>query len=200
MTVAASGAGPTGGGSRLRKYWQTRNIVRLLRIVGGEMREMSPHQPPAGNVEGSGFESLFARERAPMLRLAVLMVGSAESAEDVVQEAFTAVSERWDELERPGGYLRTTVVNGCRMVLRRREVEHRHQGALSGPAESALPTHLVELREALAALSERQRVAVVMRYFADGSDAEIAELLACRRSTVRSLIRRGLSSMRKELA
>lgn len=161
---------------------------------------MSPHQPPVGNVEGSGFEGLFASERAPMLRLAVLMVGSAESAEDVVQDAFTSVSERWDELERPGGYLRATVVNGCRMVLRRREVEHRHEGALSGPVVSALPTHLVELREALTALSERQRVAVVMRYFADGSDAEIAELLACRRSTVRSLIRRGLSSMRKELA
>jgi len=164
------------------------------------MGEVSPHQAPAGDADASGFDGLFARERGPMLRLAVLMVGSAESAEDVVQDAFASVSVRWEELERPGGYLRTTVVNGCRMVLRRREVEDRHEGALSGPAVSALPTHLVELREALTGLSERQRIAIVMRYFADASDVEIAELLDCRQSTVRSLIRRGLSSMRKELA
>jgi RNA polymerase sigma factor (sigma-70 family) len=164
------------------------------------MGELSAGRAPPEEVEASSFEALFSRERAPMLRLAVLLVGSAATAEDVVQDAFATVSERWDALDRPGGYLRTTVVNGCRMVLRRREVEDRHQAALSEPEAAQLPTHLVELRGALEQLSERQRIVIVMRYFGDASGAEIAETLGCRLSTVRSLTRRGLSAMRKELA
>jgi DNA-directed RNA polymerase specialized sigma24 family protein len=68
---------------------------------------------------------LFAHERAPMVRLATLLVGSAQLAEDVAQDAFAEVGSRWSGLERPGAYLRTAVVNGCRAVLRRRSVEDR---------------------------------------------------------------------------
>ena len=57
--------------------------------------------------------------------MATLMVGSSAIAEEVLQDAFGAVSERWDCLERPGGYLRTSVVNGCAQVLRRRATEDR---------------------------------------------------------------------------
>ena len=51
-------------------------------------------------------------ERLPMVRLAALMVGSRAIAEEVVQDAFASVSERWDGLHRPDGYLRTAMVNG----------------------------------------------------------------------------------------
>ncbi len=135
-----------------------------------------------------------------MVRLATLLVGSAAIAEEVVQESFTSVSQRWDALDRPGGYLRTTVVNGCAAVLRRRTLENRHQATPSGLPDPEIPTHLVELGEALDCLTERQRIVIVLRYFIDLPDDEIAEILNARPATVRSLARRALKVLRKELS
>ncbi len=135
-----------------------------------------------------------------MKRLATLLVGSVEMAEEVVQDAFAAVDQRWDELIRPGAYLRTTVVNGCRALLRRRQVEERYLASHTEPVPVEAPVALLELRDALHQLSERQRVVVVLRYFADLPDAETAVILDCRAATVRSLVRRALSALRKELS
>lgn len=134
-----------------------------------------------------------------MVRLAVLLVGSRPMAEEIVQDSFSVVLQRWDTLDRPGAYLRTVVVNGCRMALRRRETERRHR-ELDPPLPAESPDELIELHEALGTLPERQRVVVVLRYFADRTDAEIAEALGCRPATVRSLAHRGLTRLRKELA
>ena len=59
------------------------------------------------------FDGLFVRKWLPMVRLATLLVGSPAIAEEVVQDAFTSVNERWDAVEHPDAYLRTSVVNGC---------------------------------------------------------------------------------------
>ena len=134
-----------------------------------------------------------------MVRLAVLLVGSRPAAEEIVQDSFSVVLERWATLDRPGAYLRTVVVNGCRMAVRRRETERRHR-ELDPPLPVDSPVELIELHEALATLPERQRVVVVVRYFADRTDPEIAETLGCRPATVRSLAHRGLIRLRKELA
>ncbi len=150
------------------------------------------------------FAALFERERLPMLRLATLLVGSAAVAEEVVQDAFAAVDVRWDELDRPGGYLRTTVVNGARGVLRRRRVEERYREQERAEPDASVddghaPLRLVELRDALDRLGDRQRVVIVLRYFVDLPDDEIAALLKCRPATVRSLARRGLAVLREDL-
>jgi RNA polymerase sigma factor (sigma-70 family) len=147
----------------------------------------------------SEFDALFRREQQAMIRLAVLLVGSRPIAEEVVQDAFTAVSTRWDELDRAGAYLRTSVVNGCRMVLRRRATDRRLNPPTAVPSAD-LPTDLVELRDALATIPERQRTVLVLRYLLDISDAEIADTLSCSEATVRSTARRALVRMRKELA
>lgn len=144
------------------------------------------------------LESLFMVERTPMVRLATLMVGSRAVAEEVVQDAFVAVSERWNGLERPGAYLRTAVVNGCAQTLRRRSVEDRHR-SVTLPADDEIPEQLIELRSALDRLTDRQRIVVVLRYFVDIPDDEIARTLDVRPSTVRSLARRALAVLRKEL-
>lgn len=140
-----------------------------------------------------------------MLRLATLMTGSVAVAEEVVQDAFVAIDERWDQVDRPGGYLRMTVVNGCRMALRRRELERRHAAehaagqASTYGSRDEIPGHLLELSDALDQLTERQRTVIVLRYFVDLPDREIAELLDCRPSTVRSLTRRALAALRTRL-
>lgn len=146
--------------------------------------------------ETRSFEDIVAVERLPMLRLAILMLGSAPEAEEVVQEAFIGLSSRWETLDNPGGYLRTSVVNGCRQVLRHRQVVDRYPSPTPSPAWQATT---VEMHDALFGLSERQRVAVVLRYFLDWNDHEIAHALDCRPSTVRSLLRRGLAQLRKDL-
>lgn len=143
--------------------------------------------------------ALFAVERDGMVRLATLLVGSAAEAEEVVQDAFVALDDRWEQVDRPGAYLRTTVTNGCRAVLRRRAVEDRHRDRSGPPPPVELPTNLVELHEALATLNERRRTVVVLRYFVDLPDSDIAEILGCRPATVRSLARRALAALRKEL-
>ena len=137
-------------------------------------------------------------ERMPMVRLAALLVGSRAIAEEVVQDAFAAVSERWDGLDRPGGYLRTAVVNGCAQVLRHRSVEDRHR-PVTLEIPDAIPERLIDLRSALDRLSKHQRIVVVLRYYADVPDDEIARTLDVRPSTVRSLAHRALSALRKEL-
>lgn len=152
-----------------------------------------------GSTSG-GLRQLILDERQAMLRLATLLVGSRAVAEDVVQDACVSVDQRWDQLDNPGGYLRTAVVNGCRMVLRRRAVEQRYLAGIDRPSMSTdLPSHLIEVRDALGRLGERQQMVVVLRYFADLPDEEIARLVGCRRSTVRSVARRALEKLRKEL-
>ncbi|MDE0656825.1 MAG: sigma-70 family RNA polymerase sigma factor [Acidimicrobiaceae bacterium] len=162
---------------------------------------MEEHSGPEGGdwaASGADLESLFVAERVPMVRLATLMVGSLSIAEEVVQDAFTSVSERWDGLDRPGAYLRTVVVNGCAQTLRRRSVEDRHRPvALENPSE--IPERLIELRSALDCLSDRQRIVVVLRYFVDLPDDEIAQALDVKPSTVRSLAHRALAVLRREL-
>lgn len=66
------------------------------------------------------FEELYARQYAPMVRLAHALVDTRPRAEEVVQDAFAAVYERYQHLGHPEAYLRITVLNGCRRVLRRR--------------------------------------------------------------------------------
>ena len=88
-----------------------------------------------------------------MVRMATLVVGSAALAEEVVQDAFLEVSRRWDSLDRPGAYLRRTVLNGCAMTLRRRSIEDRYVHLDVVAAAQELPLRLIELRDALARLS-----------------------------------------------
>ena len=134
-----------------------------------------------------------------MLRLAALMLGSRHEAEDVVQEAFLALSLRWDDIDNHGGYLRTSVVNGANMALRRRRAGLGRPMALP-PSTTSLDAEAIELAEVLASLAPNQRLAIVLRYYLDLTDAEIGRHLDCRPSTVRSHLRRGLRVLRKELA
>ena len=144
--------------------------------------------------------ALFADERVGLTRMATVLVGSHAMAEEVVQEAFVSIGTRWSAIDRPGAYLRTTVVRGCAAVLRRRDIERRHAVRIADDEVVDLPAHLIELRSALDRLTERQRIVIVLRYFVDLPDVEIAATLEVRPSTVRSLHRRALSTLRKELS
>ncbi len=143
----------------------------------------------------TSLAELFRREYAPMVRLATLLVGSDAVAEELVQDAFVAVHRRWSSVDNPGGYLRTSVVNACRSHQRRAALERRRLPRPDEPAQLGAD----EVWDALAHLPHKQRAALVLRFYEDATEADIAAALRVRPATVRSLVHRGLAKLRKEI-
>jgi len=141
--------------------------------------------------------ALYRQQYAPLVRLAYGMLGRRTEAEEVVQDAVLRLRDRWDQLDNPAAYLQRSVVNGCISIIRRRGVAER---VPADPPPADVPDRLVELRDVLLRLPERQRAAIVLRHVAGLDDVEIAEVLGLRRSTVRSLVARGLAAMQKEIS
>ena len=136
------------------------------------------------------------RDRYPeLVRLAYLLTGDRAVAEELVQDAFLGAHGSWDGVREPMPYVRTAVVNRCRSWGRRRQLEHDRRPAPADPATLGAD----ELWDALGRLDPRRRAAVVLRFYLDLPDAEIAELLGCRRATVRTSIHRALHTLRQEI-
>ncbi len=150
---------------------------------------------------------LYAAHRLSLVRLAVLLVDDIASAEDVVQDAFAALARRPDAVRDPSkalAYLRTAVVNTGRSALRRR----RTARAYSPPHDLAPPTPedaavlAEEHREVIAALQSiapRQREVLVLRYWSNLSEAEIAATLGISTGTVKSTASRALVALEKAM-
>ncbi|MCA1691013.1 MAG: sigma factor-like helix-turn-helix DNA-binding protein [Acidimicrobiales bacterium] len=140
----------------------------------------------------SSFEELYRAEYQRMVRVAFLLVGGG-AAEEVTQDAFARVFERWGTLDRPAGYLRMCVVNGSRDVLRRRRLAMwRRPDPVPDPLLGA-----DELLDALSCLPPTRRAAVVLRYYEDLSEADIASALGVRPGTVKSMLHRSLQQLRE---
>ncbi|MDT4935425.1 MAG: hypothetical protein QOK11_3317 [Pseudonocardiales bacterium] len=137
-----------------------------------------------------------------LLRLAFQLCHDRSTAEDIVQQALEQVYRRWlrggDEVRNPEAYARRAVVNE---FLRRRRLASASELVTDAPPEgvaAAADAVLVErdvIWRALSALPPRQRAALVLRYYEDLADRDIAEVLGCRQATVRSLIVRGLRAL-----
>ena len=171
-----------------------------------------PEAPPRPRAEGwigplpgdpgladarAAFERFYRDRYADAVRLALLITGSRETAEEIAQDAFVALHARWGTIDRPAAYLRTTVVNACRSAGRRqgRWDRRRHLVATGDRHDDAPP----DLADVLLTLPVRQRAALVLRFWSGLSEAEIAEALDVRPGTVKSLVHRGLAALRKEL-
>lgn len=135
---------------------------------------------------------LHERRYAAMVRLATLLCGSSAVAEELVQDAFVKVIERWDRIEAPSAYLRAAVVNGCTGHRRRRDVARRHEVR---PVLSVVDPEGFVLRDAIHRLPSRQRAVLVLRFYEDLPEKEIAALLQCRVGTVKSALHRGLAQL-----
>lgn len=157
-------------------------------------------------VRSDELAELYAAHRLALVRMAVLLVDHRAEAEDVVHDAFASVLGR--TLRHPDavlGYLRTAVVNGCRSTLRRRRTARAYSRPTDpGPATPDERAVLAEdHREVLAALDTlppRQREVLVLRYWSELSEAEIAETLGIGRGTVKSTASRALDALEKAMA
>jgi RNA polymerase sigma-70 factor (sigma-E family) len=150
---------------------------------------------------------LYATHWHQLVRLATLLTRDASIAEELVQDAFVALHRRWDSLTEPSaahGYLRTTVINNARSALRHRGVEERYRQPgppePAGPEERALrATEDARVLGALRTLSRRQQEVLVLRYYADLSEQDIAHTLGLSRGAVKSHAHRGLAALKAAL-
>lgn len=155
------------------------------------------------------LELLYAAHWRQLVRLAVLLVHDVGAAEEIVQDSFIAVHDRWGRLHDPDkalAYLRQSVVNRSRSHLRHLAVVRRHadrQGRLEPVGGADLTAGDEERRrtvlDALRRLPRRQREVLALRYYLDLSEAEIADLLGISRGAVKSHASRGAASLRGTL-
>ena len=155
------------------------------------------------------FETFAARHVDALVRTAYLMVGNQGDAEDLVQECLLRVARRWPRvrsMQHPSAYARRVLFNlvldGGRNRARRQQ-ELRDDGTLddaSSGTKLVQAEQRLDLVQALAGLPPRQRAVLVLRYFADLPESEIATILECAPGTVKSSAARGLSSLREAMS
>jgi RNA polymerase sigma factor (sigma-70 family) len=164
----------------------------------------------ATNVEGadgggvrrfsSDFDQFYRSEYASAVRLVFLLTHSNSECEEIAQDALTAVCERFGELERPGAYLRITIVNACRRWHRRQSDRSAKLHLLCpAPDVSDRNGSVWELVDIVAKLPYEQRVVIVCRYWGGWTQSEVAEMLDCPQGTVKSLQSRALDRIRREV-
>jgi len=151
--------------------------------------------------------ALYQAHALALVKLAVLMTGDQPTAEDVVQDAFLGLYRRWSALhdaDKALGYLRSSVLNGCRSVHR---VRFRRQSITLDPpqpvdsaeAEAMLGEAHREVLAALRRLPRRQREAVVLRYYLDMTEDQAAQTMGVGRGTVKSATSRGIAALARLL-
>jgi RNA polymerase sigma factor (sigma-70 family) len=170
--------------------------VNLGMRANRETLAAGPERPAEAVLE---FDAFYRAQYAKTVRLARLLTGSVAAAEDLAQETFLRVHRHAASLDNPAGYLHTTTVNVCRNWHRSQSRDALRMVRL-GPPSVSLSLHAQELDAVVAELPYRQRAVLVLRYWLDLSEADIARALSCRAGTVKSLHSRALTRLRKELA
>jgi RNA polymerase sigma-70 factor (sigma-E family) len=143
-----------------------------------------------------GVERTYQRLYPRLVRLAYLLVDTTEHAEEAVQDAFARAYPKWDRIQNHDAYMRTAVVNACRRVQRRRMLvrrtpQHRPDDAVLGA------DHIADV---VRGLPLRLRQVIVLRYYLQLSDAEIADTLNLPPGTVKSTLHRARARLREELS
>jgi RNA polymerase sigma-70 factor (sigma-E family) len=150
---------------------------------------------------------LFETHYGHLVRLAALLTRDPDRGEELVQDAFVDMHQRWSRLQEPAkavAYLRTAVVNRARSDLRHRRVVLSNAPSAPDHAESAelgavASVQQQELLRLLNALPDRQRSVLILRYYGELSEAEIASTLGISRGAVKSHSSRGLRALRPSL-
>lgn len=160
-------------------------------------------EPPGLACDVVTWTDVYRAERDGLVRLAYLMTGSQAVAEDLVQDCFVRVMARLDPGASPGAYLRRSVINACYSWHRRawREVrpgdDERLGAGIEGSKGRVDEGGDVEMWDALDRLAPRRRSMLVMRYYLDMTEADVATTLGCRVGTVKSTTHRALADLRK---
>jgi RNA polymerase sigma-70 factor (sigma-E family) len=150
-----------------------------------------------------GFESFVGASGARLLKLAYLLTGNAPDADELVQESLTRLFVAWSQAERADSidaYVRQIMVNTNRRRFRRRRVAEVLDGRIhersGGQGDFAVFEDRRHLAPALASLPRRQRSVIVLRYYEDLSEGDVAALLGCTVGTVKSQASKAIAKLR----
>lgn len=161
---------------------------------------------PVATRDTSDFAQIYAAHHAEALRLAYLLCGNRERAEDAVAEAFVRVYRqmRRGDIEHPRAYVRRAVVNEVNSRFRRLALERREASKRSGDDRGLRGADDVivdtdEMFAALRRLSDRQRTVVVLRFYEDLPEKAIADVMGISIGTVKSTLSRGMERLRSLL-
>ncbi|MGI8679871.1 MAG: SigE family RNA polymerase sigma factor [Jatrophihabitans sp.] len=153
-----------------------------------------------------GFTEFVREHTSALLRTAYLLTGSALGAEELVQDTLVRLYPKWDrvaEADVPLAYVRRSLSNAC--INQHRRASRREFAYADVPETMDQYDATVQLADrdeiwaGLAELPQRQRAALVLRFFEDLDDADTADALGCRVGTVRSLVSRGLTALRDRM-
>jgi len=162
---------------------------------------------PVSSEADRAIIAMYTTEYRSLVRMSVVLVGDVPTAEEVVQESFIAMYGAWRrlrEIDKAVSYLRRSVVNRSRSVLRRRIVADRHAPSYEPDMPSAEQGAMTQLERcaviaALRSLSARQREAVMLRYYLDLSEEEVASAMNISRGAVKSHTARAKAALRSVL-
>ncbi len=173
------------------------------------MPTMAHHDLPAVAGDDGVIGDLHREHYRALVRLAGLLLHDQGASEEVVQDAFVQLHLRWRRLQDPdkaAAWLRSTVLNGARSRLRHLEVRRRHapQGSPDVGHESAEDAVLARssherMVAALRTLPARQREAVVLRFYLDLSEAEMAAAMGVSAGSVKTHLHRGLAALQSRI-
>ena len=149
------------------------------------------------------FREFFDAEFRPLRRLAYLLTGDWGEAEDLAQETMVRMYRSWNSIkERPAAYARSVLINRHRSLLRRAKVETKHaliRKSFSPPTSSELEDEYLVVWQALRKLPQREREVIVLRYYEDMQQSDIAKTLGVPVGTVKSMTHRALGRLREQL-
>ena len=201
--------------SRILLGWEQRGAVSCVflgmecddRDGAGVLRFPGPVRARSDAADArAAVGALYAASALGLIRLAYVMLGDLPGAEDVVQEAFCGLYRRWDRLDDADSamvYVRASVLNGCRSAPRRRAVRRRvladQPPAVSAEAMVLSGEEREEVVRAVGRLPHRQREAVVLRFYCDLADEQIARVMGIGQSTVRSTVHRAIEALGRSL-
>ena len=169
--------------------------------IGGRVAAADTSPDGADAIDGprpGGFDAFYRAHYESLVRLGYLLTMSDEVARDLVHDVFVRVYGRFDGLDEPLPYLRRSVVNASRSWHRRRRLERVRAHTADRVSDAVFEAD--ELFDVLGRLPPRQRAAIVLRFYEQMNDSEIAALLHCRPGTVASLVHRGCARLRTAMA
>jgi len=202
-------------GRQVREAKQRTALSRVFLGVDGDDRAAGalvqavslPGRRALRDDAAAAVEAIYQATALSLIRMAYVMLDDLPSAEDVVQEAFCGLYRRWEHVQdtdRALHYVRRSVLNGCRSALRRRAVRRR---GLPGGTDLAASAEAMVLSgeerddvvRALAGLPFRQREVLVLRFYLELPDEQIAQVMGIGQSTVRSTAFRALAALGRTL-
>ena len=212
VPFSRNGNSHNGGGSLGAAGEPTDQVERPMDVTealaAGTLVSAATHVPATSAWDASdAVTEIYTAHYNQLVRLAVMLVHDVQTAEEVVQDAFEAMHLAWRRLrdtEKALSYLRQAIVNKSRSVLRHRRVVEMHPPKPAPDEQSAEHAALTLMERsavtsALRTLPARQREAVVLRYYGDFSEADIAKAMGISRGAVKSHTARAMAALKSIL-